>query len=86
MEVNFSKNEAFCFFVNFSTVHAIFPTNVVSFSKLDPRLSFTRNRFKSYAFNVEQEPIKVVKLIFEHPVCQLGKNYGIRNSKNSYLA
>ena len=44
------------------------PTNLVSFSKLDPRLSFKKTRLRKYACNVEQEPIKVVKLIFEHPV------------------
>ncbi len=43
-------------------------TNVVSFSKLDHRLSFKETRLQKYACSVEQEPIKVVQLIFAHPV------------------
>ncbi len=67
--MNCSKNEAFCFFVHLSSVHAFFPTNVVSFSKLEPRLSFIRNRFEIYVVIVKQELIKLVQLIFAHPVC-----------------
>jgi len=61
------KNEAFRF-LNSSSIPALFQTNVVSSSKLDHRLSFKRTRLQKYACSVEQEPIKVVKLIFEHPV------------------
>ena len=46
-----------------------FPTSVVSFFKLEPRLPFTINRFESYAVIVKQEPIKLFQLIFAHPVC-----------------
>ena len=45
-----------------------FPTSVVSFFKLEPRLPFTINRFENYAVIVKQEPIKLVQLIFAHPV------------------
>ena len=55
-------------FVNFSSVQAFFQTNVVSFFKLEPRLSFTRNSFENYAVIVKQEPIKLFQLIFAHPV------------------
>ena len=43
--MNCSTNEAFCFFVNFSSVHAFFPKSVVSFFKLS--LGFLFNEIAS---------------------------------------
>ena len=51
---------------NFSSVMCFCPINLVSFSKLHPRLSFEKNRLQNYARNVEQKSIKFLKWLLAH--------------------
>ena len=44
--INMSQNESILFHANFSSVKRFYPLNLVSFSKLHPRLSFEKTACK----------------------------------------
>ena len=60
------------FFVNFSSVHAFFQTSVVSFFKLEPRLSFTRNSFEKLCRHCQAGADQTLSVNFCPPTSVLG--------------